>query len=1588
MNNALSFTVGDGEKNLPEQTFFDIPEAIIERVDAGEGHVDLIFQIDNVSESFLGDVPDIYGPLRLDIEFYGGDGSTLIELRTVNVINKGSADSYSSDERSIAIGIPVGARGFILRSIDGRDLVYRGVGENSVNLFYRLSVDITAIFVDSGAGTLIDETGGQFTFVDSIISFENLADTPAALGTPGEFVVVNPAGDALIFTPSSGGGTGLTSAQTAKLAGIEDDATADQTDTEIVTAIDTELGNPAWKLAGSIVVANPPGTDGVDLTRVVIGQDNFNIPTSSLDTDPIAFRIGWDQQGDNNIEGVFTYPTGSAIGTTAGLAIPVYPTSYTNSPNLYLHFWVAGDPTVLSITDDQGNNWVTRTNAPEALTVGGVAGMAYISKIRYAPPIIGHVISFHIIVDGLLTEDDVETWALEGNADRFPAAKMGSGTASSSKVLFGDRTWKDAPTGGGGGGGEVNVKANWDEADTSSDSFIENKPTIITSAQISKLASIPVGAEVNVQADWNEASSTNDAFIKNKPAALIETFVGLSDTPAALGTSGQIPVVNSAGDALEFINAATGGGGGTGSLVEIFNTKTSTNGTYSLITGQTFSAYDFILVELEWGNTEHLVLTIPVTAFASSTSTRWAAVPDSNLTQYVTYLNDTQFILASSQSDEELFKIFGVSLGGGSVGSTTFEALTDTPAALGSVGQIPVVNAAGDALEFIDIDSASSFNGARIGLATSIDLDGTYSAIPWSSEKYDLGDWWASSAPTRLTVPAGVTRVRLHTSFSVHNLSAPVTIDFRLKKGSAALDTVTSHIVANHGDVGTETIITPVISVAGGDYFELWKSSTDTFMRLQTSSYFSIEAVAGSGGGVRTFTGLTDTPGTIEARKLVKGNAAGTDLEFVAEPPPSEPIPVVARLPAFVSGPDLVFLSHDYTIGTREDATVIVGVFDPVPTVSLIGYSNGLNLNAFGTISKPSPLVALFGQGTISSYSLETVISQSKAWLDSFTHIQIGTAEYALLPSFVSSGFYERRIQNYPSSLSAFSVNINFKRLDGTFYFNGSVTTREDSGLYEKSGSEYARLTSKGFIHIDGTGSPVSLPTAAAQSYVDDLGRLWVSGDRVTSVTSAPLIGDMTFTNAYLVFVSSLTQATNGQFVAQHSGGFLQRQEMGGSPTAASVTWTQAWTYIATVDNTAAIRNIRDNSIFMGEFSTKAEAALKRATYSDASKIYVYTNTAVTPRLVEQIISYTPGVVTSVDHFFWRGPHIINQDLVDYIARNILRFEDNHGLPPLPPNKGGQLHTNNAGEIYVGSDALVNVAVPPSWSTVPIDVVWTKWKGVSHTGGAIRLSAGAADGDFEYRTSPVSSFFQLQGLNTFIVTFDELSTYLRSNSLLALVPAGFISVGTPHSRYIGIVDNDAAAASLVAHNSYIATSPYVWLDRNGTNPTDWKLRLAATGAFVAGTVTRQDVLFWRGPIRAGETPLVTLYEDTTDFEYVDKNWRDRTLNSGDIIETDMLEFSFKSKSGGYSRATMIMPGYEWLALPITSSVDVAIPDIDAETTWFSLVAGIGASSSVEVVDGPISRVGIRKRSATSLSIIAHAWHTNEIGKIKIVRRRT
>ena len=79
-------------------------------------------------------------------------------------------------------------------------------------------------------------------------------------------------------------------------------------------------------------------------------------------------------------------------------------------------------------------------------------------------------------------------------------------------------------------GAEANVQSNWNETDTTSDSYIQNKPANLvqdanyvhtdnnfTTSEKTKLAGIQAGAEQNVQSDWDQTDTSADDYIKNKP---------------------------------------------------------------------------------------------------------------------------------------------------------------------------------------------------------------------------------------------------------------------------------------------------------------------------------------------------------------------------------------------------------------------------------------------------------------------------------------------------------------------------------------------------------------------------------------------------------------------------------------------------------------------------------------------------------------------------------------------------------------------------------------------------------------------------------------------------------------------------------------------------------------------------------------------------------------------------------------------------------------------------------------------------------------------------------------------------------------
>lgn len=93
-------------------------------------------------------------------------------------------------------------------------------------------------------------------------------------------------------------------------------------------------------------------------------------------------------------------------------------------------------------------------------------------------------------------------------------------------------------------GAEVNVQANWTEADSSSDAYIQNKPslaTVATSGNYNDLTNKPTIPAAQVNSDWDANSGV--AQILNKPSL---ATVATSGSYADLTNKPTIPTVNDA----------------------------------------------------------------------------------------------------------------------------------------------------------------------------------------------------------------------------------------------------------------------------------------------------------------------------------------------------------------------------------------------------------------------------------------------------------------------------------------------------------------------------------------------------------------------------------------------------------------------------------------------------------------------------------------------------------------------------------------------------------------------------------------------------------------------------------------------------------------------------------------------------------------------------------------------------------------------------------------------------------------------------------------------------------------------------------
>lgn len=130
----------------------------------------------------------------------------------------------------------------------------------------------------------------------------------------------------------------------------------------------------------------------------------------------------------------------------------------------------------------------------------------------------------------------------------------------------------------------------------------------------------------------------------------------------------------------------------------------------------------------------------------------------------------------------------------------------------------------------------TTFNGCLVTRTTSLALSGA--AITFDTETYDLGGWHSTSSNTeRLTVPSGVSRVRVMAGLYQNSSTAVLTA--RITKNGADFR---GQAFATNATAGADgiNIATAVVDVTPGDYFEVVGSGGTI---PANTNWFSIEEV-------------------------------------------------------------------------------------------------------------------------------------------------------------------------------------------------------------------------------------------------------------------------------------------------------------------------------------------------------------------------------------------------------------------------------------------------------------------------------------------------------------------------------------------------------------------------------------------------------------------------------------------------------------------------------------------------------------------------------------------------------------------------
>lgn len=131
---------------------------------------------------------------------------------------------------------------------------------------------------------------------------------------------------------------------------------------------------------------------------------------------------------------------------------------------------------------------------------------------------------------------------------------------------------------------------------------------------------------------------------------------------------------------------------------------------------------------------------------------------------------------------------------------------------------------------------------ALLGLTSDQSMGNPTAAIVWDTAIEDTGSFFNALHPSRLTIPAGVSAVRLYGAADFSGATGePGGIYFQ--KNQTVFPGAATQIFPFSNAGPYFSIASPVIACEEGDYFELFRGADSGTLEANGYTYFGIESV-------------------------------------------------------------------------------------------------------------------------------------------------------------------------------------------------------------------------------------------------------------------------------------------------------------------------------------------------------------------------------------------------------------------------------------------------------------------------------------------------------------------------------------------------------------------------------------------------------------------------------------------------------------------------------------------------------------------------------------------------------------------------